>query len=60
VQLGLLSNAVWRLKFSWICKENQEEKLGSLPMERKEQERALVTPGKRMVEMTVGGDKGEI
>jgi hypothetical protein len=37
-----------------------EEKLGSLPMERKEQERALVAPVKGMVKMTIGGDEGDI
>jgi hypothetical protein len=39
---------------------NLEKKLGSLPIERGEQERALVAPRKRMVEMTVGGDEGGV
>jgi hypothetical protein len=40
--------------------ENQEKKLESLPMEWGEQERALVAPRKKMVEMTIGGDEGDI
>jgi hypothetical protein len=39
---------------------NQEEKLGSLPMERKEQERALVALGKENGRLTVRGDEREI
>jgi hypothetical protein len=28
--MGLLSNAIWRLKLSWILKRNQREKLEEL------------------------------
>jgi hypothetical protein len=40
---------------------NQEKKLRSLPVERKEQERELWSHlERRMAEMTVGGDEREI
>jgi hypothetical protein len=57
--MGLLSNAVWRLKLSWICKEIKERSLGgSNGVREREGESCCLSTWERMVALnlvTIGG-----